>query len=161
MNEKKLKLRNEGSIYFLDIHGIMDEDLSYSDLNISNPSELVISFEKVLSINSCGIREWIRWLMLQPNLKITYRLCPKVVVDQINMVDGFLPKNGAVESFFVPYYSEETGNEMQVLFSFGKEFDHNGLRPPEVVKDPAGNAMEMDVIESKYFRFLAKKPAAA
>jgi hypothetical protein len=161
MSEKRLKLKNEGPKFFLELNGTMDEDLSYSDLFLNNPTELIVNFEKVVSINSCGIREWIRWLMQYPNIRVTYRLCPKVIVDQINMVDGFLPRMGIVESFFVPYYNDDTGGESQVLFTHGKEFDGNGVRPPSDVRDAAGNAMEMDVIESKYFRFLSKKPTAA
>jgi hypothetical protein len=158
MNEKKIKLRSEGSKYFLDISGAMDEDLSYDNLQLNTPIELVVNFEKIVTINSCGIREWIRWMMQYANMKITYRLCPKVIVDQINMVDGFLPKDGIVESFFVPYFNEDTGTEIQVLFSQGKEFDQNGIHPPQEIPDNAGRPMEMDVIESKYFRFLTKKP---
>lgn len=161
MSEKRLKLRNEGNKYFVDVAGSMDEDLTYLDLLMNNPMELIVNFEKVVSINSCGIREWIRWMMQYPNMKITYRLCPKVIVDQINMVDGFLPKDGMVESFFVPYYNEDTGTELQILFTVGKEFDNHGIRPPLDVRDNAGHSMEMDVIESKYFRFLTKKSQAA
>jgi hypothetical protein len=161
MNEKGLRLKSEGTKFILEINGTMDEDLSYTELTLNNPTELIVNFEKVMSINSCGIREWIRWLMIYPNIRVTYKLCPKVIVDQINMVDGFLPRNGIVESFFVPYYSEDSGNETHVLFSFGKEFDANGVRPPTDIRDKSGEVMEMDVIESKYFRFLTKKSIAA
>lgn len=158
---KKIQLKNEGSKYFVDLSGVMDEDLTYGDLRLDNPTELVVDFAKVISINSCGIREWIRWLSNFEKVKVTYKFCPKVIVDQINMVDGFLPKNGIVQSFYVPYYNDEAGTELQVLFNLGKEFDASGVRPPESVKDASGKPMEMDVIESKYFRFLAKLPKAA
>lgn len=161
MNRQKLKIRNEGNKYFININGVMDEDLSYSDMQMTNPEEIIINFEKVISINSCGIREWIRWLSLYTKVHIIYQLCPKVIVDQINMVDGFLPQTGMVESFFVPYYSEETSSEKQVLFTVGKEFDNTGIHAPTNILDDAGHLMEMDVIESKYFRFINKKPTAA
>jgi hypothetical protein len=61
----------------------------------------------------------------------------------------------------VPYFSEESGSENHILFHYGKEFDNNGLRPPSEVRDKGGHLMEMDVIESRYFRFLAKKTEAA
>ena len=34
--------------------------------------------------------------------KIEFRNCPKVIIDQINMVKGFLPENAIVESFLRP-----------------------------------------------------------
>ena len=87
---------------------------------------------------------------------ITFNQCPKVIVDQINMVDGFLPSNAKVNSFFVPYYHDDSGSEKNVLFRYGQEFSEASVNPPPEVKDDDGNAMEMDVIESKYFKFIKK-----
>ena len=71
------------------------------------------------------------------------------------MVAGFLPDNGKVESFYVPYYCDATGAEKMVLFSEGKEFTGADVNPPEDVKDDdTGDEMELDVIEAKYFKFL-------
>jgi hypothetical protein len=86
---------------------------------------------------------------------MTVRNCPKIVVDQINMVLGFLPAGTKVESFFVPYYSEASGNEKMILFVNGREFKDGKVSPPEGVNDEGGAPMEMDVIEAKYFKFVA------
>ncbi|MNL21183.1 hypothetical protein D3C87_1424610 [compost metagenome] len=115
-----------------------------------------MELEGVKSINSCGIREWIKWMGTASGAQIVFKNCPKVIVDQINMVDGFLPANGRVSSFFVPYYNDDSGTEKNVLFTFGKEFTESGVTPPAGIKDEDGNEMEMDVIESKYFKFLKK-----
>lgn len=157
MSQKYIKIRNEGAKYYVDLNGVLDEDVNFSEVNCKSPEEIFVDFEKVQSINSCGIREWIRWIMNYTDCKITYLKCPKIIVDQINMVDGFLPKNGVVASFFVPYYNEESGSEQSVLFSFGKEYNDQSVMPPENVKDASGNPMEMDIIESKYFKFIQKK----
>jgi hypothetical protein len=116
--------------------------------------ELQVFWGEVKSINSCGIREWIKWLAANPVQSILYFECPKIIVDQINMVQGFLPKHGKVRSFFVPYFEDDSGEEKDVLFSYGKEFDDSGIHPPNEVLSSEGRPMEMDVIEAKYFRFL-------
>ena len=90
------------------------------------------------------------------NAKINFNSCPKVIVDQINMVDGFLPTNGKVKSFFVPYFNDDAGSEKNVLFRYGTEFTEGQINPPASVTDDQGNAMEMDVIESKYFKFIKR-----
>lgn len=72
------------------------------------------------------------------------------------MVQGFLPTNGKVASFYVPFYSDESGEDKSVLFTQGKEYTDSGLGALPEVKDSAGKPMEMDVVEAKYFKFLKK-----
>jgi hypothetical protein len=118
-------------------------------------TSVVLDLADVTAINSVGIREWIKWIKAFPaNVQISVRRCPKIIVDQINMVAGFLPSAAVVESFFVPYYSDATGTEKMVLFEKDKQYANGDVTPPEDVKDDSGEAMEMDVIEAKYFKFL-------
>ncbi len=135
------------------IIGIIDEDTDFQTCPIAEAKEIHLKLKDIKSINSCGIREWIKWLAQNPMAKTFWYECPKVIVDQINLVDGFLPPNSLVESFFVPYFNEESEEEKQMLFTRGKEFSDSNLQSPEV-KDSSGNLMEMDVIEAKYFKFL-------
>lgn len=150
--------KTEGAATVIALRGNIDEDANFGNISLDGSKEVVLDLEQVAAINSCGIREWIKWIKTAaPESKFIYRKCPKVIVDQINMVSGFLPENGQVESFFVPYYSDASDTEKMVLFTSGKEFKGAEIFPPEEVKDDAkGNLMEMDVIEAKYFKFLKK-----
>jgi hypothetical protein len=139
--------------------GIIDEDADFKDLSVAGFDAIDIDLNDLKSINSCGIREWIKWLSGNSSAEIKFNNCPKVIVDQINMVDGFLPKNASVKSFFVPYFNEELGSEKSVLYREGSEFIGNQINHPPSVKDGEGNDMEMDVIESKYFKFVTSRPA--
>ncbi|MCS6838266.1 MAG: hypothetical protein NZ480_05405 [Bdellovibrionaceae bacterium] len=141
----------------LEIVGYINEDTNFKSLQLGNPNRLEINLNQVRSINSCGIREWIKWLSQYSQSQILLSFVPKIIVDQINMVQGFLPPNGKVISFYVPYYSEESGEEKNVLLTYGKDFDEQNLKLPTDVKDQNGNIMELDVIESKYFKFLNRK----
>ncbi|MGZ3773083.1 MAG: hypothetical protein ACXVCY_03495 [Pseudobdellovibrionaceae bacterium] len=138
------------------VTGTIDEDVDFSQYNLTGCSDINIELGGLKSINSCGIREWIKWMGTAGSAKIVFSNCPKVIVDQINMVDGFLPSNGTVMSFYVPYYNDASGSEKNVLFRYGTEFNESGITPPTSVKDDDGNDMEMDVIEAKYFKFIKK-----
>ena len=139
----------------LEMVGAIDEDATFPPPNLNGAGSVIWDLEKVTAINSVGIREWIKWVKSFPtNIKMSVRRCPKIIVDQINMVSGFLPAGTVVQSFFVPYYSEASGGEKMVLFENGKEFGAGGLKPPAEVKDDSGELMEMDIIEAKYFKFL-------
>lgn len=156
MGNFKAELVNDGTVDLLKLEGHIDEDANLESIPKGNAQELEINFQKVVTINSCGIREWIKWLKTVPTTtKIIYVNCPKIIVDQVNMVAGFVPENGKVKSFYVPYYSEASDLEKMVLFSEGKEFSGSEINPPESIKDEeTGEELEIDVIESKYFKFL-------
>ncbi len=140
----------------LSLIGNIDEDTDFSQINLNGASEVEIDLEKIKSINSCGIREWIKWLGTATQAKFFFSNCPKVIVDQINLVDGFLPKSSKVVSFYVPYYNDDEGSEKNVLFKYGVEFTEGQVNPPPKVQDGGGNEMEMDVIEAKYFAFIKR-----
>lgn len=156
-----VEIKKNGASILVLLRGALDEETTLNSSQLQGSSEIIFDFKELQSINSCGIREWINWIKPVSNTKITFKHCPKVIVDQINMIDGFLPQNAIVESFYVPYYSDETGEEKLVLFSFGREYSHQGLKLPDGIKDSKGNSMEIDVIEGKYFRFLNRNSSAA
>ena len=137
------------------MQGNIDEDASFAPATVEG-SGVVVDLSGVTAINSVGIREWIKWLGAAGDAKVQYHECPKIIVDQINMVQGFLPAGGKVTSFFVPFYNEDSGTEKNVLFTYGKEYGDAGLTATPQIKDDAGNEMEMDVVEAKYFKFLKK-----
>lgn len=153
---KKLK---DGS-YLVQIYGAIDEVLELKNLILDRPKEIILDFEKTTVIKSYGIRELIRWQTKYAEAKFTYRNCQKMIIDQINLVEGFLPPKAHVESFYVPYYCEKSGEESCVLFRYGHEFHDSEVTPPQIVRDTQGNKMEMDVVWTKYFRFIEAKKAA-
>jgi len=155
MGDFKINKQQSGADVTVSISGPIDEDASFAGSELGGVASVTLDLEAITAINSCGIREWIKWIRTAPpGAQIKFRKCPKIIVDQINMVAGFLPENGKVESFYVPYYNDDSGNEKMILFKEGAEFKGKELFPPAAVKDDSGAPMEMDVIEAKYFKFL-------
>ncbi len=145
----------EGGNVVLEVTGNIDEDSNFQPPDVGGAASVILDLDKVTAINSVGIREWIKWVKTMPAAaKLSVRRCPKIIVDQINMVAGFLPPGTTVESFYVPYYADGSGEEKMVLFNNGTEFKNGEIFAPAEVKDGSGEAMEMDVIEAKYFKFL-------
>lgn len=157
MGDFQFNKNKQGETLTVQINGHIDEDAILSNIDYEGATQIQLDLQGISAINSCGIREWIKWVKTAPaGAKIVYKNCPKIIVDQINMVAGFLPENGEVESFYVPYFNEESGTEKMVLFKRGAEFKEGEVFPPAEVKDDSGDPMEMDVIEAKYFKFIKK-----
>jgi len=157
MSKFQSNLNRQGAKVIVQLGGIIDEDADFTTLSIQDAQEVHVDMDEIKSINSCGIREWIKWIGASGKSKIVYSKCPKVIVDQMNMVDGFLPQSATVESFYVPYYNEDSGSEKNVLFRYGVEYKDGQVQFPTAVKDESGQPMEMDVIENKYFKFIKSK----
>ena len=145
----------EGARMVVKVSGAVDEDANFQPVDVGAATAVVLDLSDITAINSVGIREWIKWVKAIPStVQLSVRRCPKIIVDQINMVAGFLPPAATIESFFVPYYADGSGSEKMVLFEKGKEYKDGELHPPPEIKDDSGEVMEMDVIEAKYFKFL-------
>lgn len=156
MGKLDVKMSKAADKLVVHMAGTIDEDVDFTQYNIAGNPAVEVELGGLKSINSCGIREWIKWMSTAGASPVSFSNCPKVIVDQINMVDGFLPSTGKVNSFYVPYYNDDSGSEKNVLFRYGTEFGDGNVTPPASVKDEQGNEMEMDVIESKYFKFIKK-----
>ncbi len=148
----------EGSV--LHFNGCVDERARFGTVPVPGPN-LIFDLGGVALINSLGIRGWVNWMREMRDKSFTFRRCSKAIVDQINVLEGFLPPTSFVESFFVPYHCDACGGGEQILFRHGEEFekgtaDRSGrVSPPTGAECPKCRArMEMDVIESKYFRFI-------
>lgn len=158
MSKLEISLTQKETTKIVQIEGTLDEDFIFKKYPLEDASEIEFYLGNLKHINSCGIREWIKWLDTIKGHKTKFYECPKMFVDQINMVQGFLPENGIIESFYVPYFNEDSGSEKSVLFSRGHEFSgHSGeIQYPTDIKDENNQPMEMDVIAAKYFKFLKK-----
>ena len=103
--------------------GKIDENMQFSTVKVPPAQIMIFDFADVLMINSIGIREWVRWIRQLPgNVIMKFRRCPRAVVEQINILEGFLPKGARVESFFVPYYCEKCDQTHNVLYEKDRQF---------------------------------------
>lgn len=150
----RVSIEKEGAGAKVTVSGVVDEDMDFQTASLLGYSNLEFYLAELKGINSCGIREWIRWVGTVKDRPVIYHQCSKIVIDQINMVRGFLPEGGRVASFYVPYFNEDSGEEKNILFREGIEYQGTELRPPANILDEAGQQMEMDVVEAKYFKFL-------
>lgn len=138
------------------IAGKIDEHANFEDLNLSKKSEVVVDLNLVDGINSLGVKAWIKWISSFPKIKITFHNCPKIIIDQINMLPSFFPKNAKVMSLYVPYFNEDSGEEKYVLFKYGREFGDAGVSFPTNITDGFGLPMEPGIIETRFFKFLSR-----
>ncbi len=164
MSQFKSTLKSDGGVLKLAFEGMIDEDVAFPQVELKDYKAIHLDLQGIKAINSVGIREWLDWIRpLSEKLQIHLFNCPKTIVFQFNMVEGFLPPKSLVESFYVPFFCEKCDREENVLVKPGREvtavgnsikIDFGG-KPPAKCDKPQCE-LEMDVTEGKYFQFLKR-----
>lgn len=148
----KVETQDKGSQMHVTFHGIIDEDVDFTLVPVEAREAYVFNFEGVKGINSCGIREWVKFSeRLDPKIKLVYLNCTQIIIEQINMVAGFFRAGSEVRNFYAPYFCEQCDVERKVLIDAGKVADNAA---PEMHCPECKTSMEFDALEEQYFRFL-------
>ena len=157
------KSQKDGATLFV-FSGQIDEEAKFPVVQDVS-GQVVMDLNGVKAINSVGIRTWLQWFSSFGDCNFVFENCPKSVVMQMNMVEGFLPPSSTVKSFYVPYYCESCDEEIDQLFTVGKKIKvANGdvkieFDPTKLCSD--GGTAELDANETKYFKFLLKMTVAS
>lgn len=122
MSVFKYSEKHENETVYFRFEGIIDEDSKMPPPTAIKYKNIIINLKKIKSINSIGIREWMRWIGAQNTAQsISLIECPKAMVFQMNMISGFVPANAKVESFFVPLFCEKCEKESERLLTVGQD----------------------------------------
>jgi len=154
MSKLEYKFKDEAETSFIHLSGQIDETFPADLLNANFKNKVVIDLDQIKMINSVGIRKWIQFMGQLKDKKVELFKCPKIFIDQVNMVQDFILPNFLIASFYVPYFMEEKGIEENVLYKLGQDYGDSFLNVQPEIKNPDGAILEIDVIEHKYFKFL-------
>ncbi len=136
----------------LKLTGVIDE---HADLAFFHGlhGDVRLSLRGVRRINSYGVRSWIDSIRRVPaDCRLELIECPPPVVDQMNMVAGFLGK-GLVTSFYAAMVCEGCEHEMDHLFTVA-DCRLAGGKLPAVACPSCGKRMDVDDIEEQYLLFV-------
>lgn len=142
----------------VELSGQIDEDSDFSKVLSLNSSAYIFDFDKIKMMNSCGIREWINFIEKLPkSSQIIYCKCPQVVIEQINMVQGFLRPGARIDSFYAPYFSEQKDEVQKILLKTDQIISG---KAPSITDPESGELLEFDAIEAQYFNFIKQQEQA-
>jgi hypothetical protein len=140
---------------FVSLKGRLDEGSDLTEINTEGIQKLIIDFASLSVINSCGIREWIRFIESLGDLKIVYKNCGKMVVDQMSCIKDFTNENVTIENLDLPYHCSKCEIEhledckVETIFIDGK------IETPKVSCPKCSGEMDFDEVPEQYFNFLS------
>lgn len=153
----QIDVHEQAGKLLLTISGVIDENADLSPLQDLKSSNVEVNLKGVRRINSFGVRSWIDAIRQIPDAtRLIFVQCPSPVVDQCNMVTGFLG-HGVLQSFYAPMTCEECDEQLDQLFETEKCRELGGKLPstpcPRCSRD-----MEVDDLEEQYLLFV-REPA--
>ncbi len=148
-------MMERGNLVLVRLDGVINEDNRLPERMAPVVGrKILVHMAKVERINSCGVRDWVRWLQSLEAQGNTVHLiqCSPVVISQVNMVRNFCGDRGHVVSFQSPYFCETCDREHREVFLT------NALGPqptaPVALCENCGEPMQFDDLEESYFAFL-------
>lgn len=163
MSQKfQASVQHRGDVSYVKLGGVIDEDNELADLVDKIPTgTAVIDLGEIERINSCGVRDWVNWLSKLENNGTRSVLveCSPAIVAQINLVNNFTG-NGAVKSFYVPYFCPECDEE-KVLLVEATDMGPPPHEPPTCRCDECDLVMDFDDMPDSYFAFLSNQKKLA
>jgi hypothetical protein len=151
--------------FIITLPPIIDEQTEFPEKKPRLSQRVIFDCAEISVVNSFGMHKWIIWMRgLNANAEFHFRNCHRKVIDMINAVEGFIPENSVVDSFFMPYNCEKCDGEDSVLLTRGKEFVENTpgqksrlLYPNQLNCPKCRNSMDVAVLENMFLRFLDRK----
>lgn len=156
-----MQVNANGTSYQFIMEGAISEKSELYIYDIRDAKNIDVDMEKVTFINSIGVKNWIFWTAKIPSgCAVRLHKCPFVIISQVNMVLGFLPKGARIESFYAPYISDD-GDEVTLPMLRGRDYEYgqSGQAPKvnfplEYVDPKTKKVMEPDFVVEKVSKFL-------
>ena len=148
-----IAVAHEGERDVVTIAGVVDETSDLGPLTRLGERPIVVDLRGVRRINSYGVRVWLDAVRLVPlPTRLTFVHCPPPVVDQCNMVSGFLG-HGTMQSFYGPMTCRECDEALDRLFEVA-EVRAAGGKLPVTPCPRCKRPMEFDDLEDQYLLFV-------
>lgn len=146
--------------YRVSLSGWLTETYHLPEIEpVEKESTLFIKCDRLRGMNSVGIRMWLVWLKVLTTkgfIRFEFEDVLPSVLQQASMVQGFIPENGSVNSFYLTYFCETNNSEKDFKFVRGKDFSTTKMRVPKTREDVVqGQTLiyELDSVTSKLLKF--------
>lgn len=102
------------------VYGVVDEKLNLANYNIPS-GKVKFDLTNLKSINSSGLREWVRGLE-KYSITPIYLNCPHFFTMLLNITRELLEDNATVESFQIPAHCSVCDDYKTFQMKLGRDF---------------------------------------
>jgi hypothetical protein len=161
MSELKTTKERIGTDVTMRLIGEINERSEIQMPELKEVKTITFDFMHINHINSSGIRFWIQFVQtIPPEIIPHFKNLPKIIVDQMSMVVGFMPKGSVIDSFEMPFFCDKCNKSEREMLQKDLHFMQatgttaSNLRLPRVGCGQTICEMTPDMLPKKYLRFL-------
>ena len=136
----------------------IDESVEFPEL--TGAEEVTIDFSQHQYLNSVGIVKWIKWLQDCGASNILLENVSVQFMTQISMISALLSEACEIKSFKMPIYSEELGEEKDLLVKIEQvslDQDDNVKFDFSWKEDDEASDWVLDVSPTTYFEVIVRQ----
>lgn len=153
-----INIDEKALVTYVELSGIIDEDSAIARTveSIDTP-KMVINAHGVSRINSCGVRDWVKWMetLDQKETQVVIVECAVCFMTHINTLVNFLG-SGSLESFYAPYHCPNCDEVRNILLNVDDLPDSTPVEAPQLRCDTCDHLLEFNDVEDYFFSFLPK-----
>lgn len=150
----QVQVEERGPLLWVRVSGSVTEDaVIYECLAEARNRQMVFDLGEMVRINSCGVRDWVRWMkaLEERGNQLFLVRCSPATVAQFNMIRNFTGQAHVV-SVLAPYICPECdAEETDLVWTAAVS---TPFVPKQVSCSQCGAAMEFDEIPESYFDFV-------
>lgn len=141
----------------LELSGEVNHDTKFMEIFGPIPAHLEIDTAGVRTINSVGIREWIKYFtgLRKSGVKLSFTHCSAPIVYQINMFANFISAD-EVRSIYLPFLCSSCSQEQYSLLEIKGQSLAPDWSPANIPCDKCSGVAVFDDVPSEYFNFLVR-----
>jgi len=148
----RISVREKDGTSLVTLAGIVDEHSDLSRLR-GLTGRVVINLKGIRRLNSFGVRSWMDAMrQLAEKAEVAFVECSVAVVDQLNMIHGFLG-HAVVRSFYAPMECSSCDRQSEELVDASECRALDG-QVPTVACPACHRPMRVDDVEDQYTLFL-------
>lgn len=139
------------------LSGFIDEENSLAKVSEKIKGKVVvINTAGVKRINSCGVRDWVRWVekLGQRGSQVYFTECSTSIMSQVNTTKNFTG-SGRIISFFTPYFCTNCSEERDLLLDMNDVVSQGKARAPHRRCSTCDHVLEFNDAEIFYFSFFS------
>ena len=147
------------NFYKISLHGYLAENSPLPKITPASKEKaaLFVDCEHLTGINSVGTRSWILWfrdLSTQGFSKFEFESLRVPILQQSSLVNGFIPSDGSINSFYLYYWNEELSSEKEFKFSAISDSDQLILPRQQLVEQNGKKIVfHLDESSKKFLKF--------
>jgi hypothetical protein len=115
-------LKLEKDLLLIELSRCIDENSIFNDLKAEKYSKIVVDFKNVFLMNSCGIREWVKFVStINENQLVIYKNCSYLVIDTMVAIPPFSTNKTLIESVQINWECETKNLNLTTIFEIDSD----------------------------------------